>query len=61
MRETQRQTIENILDDVSSFYFVDDNGNGRIRSLHSMGETYMNLRKAHACLLLLRYLNDLPC
>lgn len=57
----QRQAINNILDVVLSFYFVDDNGRGRIRSLHSMGETYINLRKAHACLLLLRYLNDLLC
>lgn len=35
----------------------DGNRSGRIRSLHSIGETYMNLRKAHACLLL-RYLGD---
>lgn len=33
-----------------------------LEARHSMGdETYMNLRKAHACLLLLRYLNELPC
>lgn len=57
MLKTGTIVFKEILDDALSSYMVDGNGSGRIRSLHSIGETYMNLRKAHACLLL-RYLSD---
>lgn len=54
---TKTQAIKKILDECLIFYMEEDNGSGRIRSLHSMGETYMNLGR-HMPANYLRYLGD---